>query len=154
VLAVAACVVVLLLLFATYAGMRDYTFNGVAFALDLSDAHQVDLLNKAVAILRVRLTADDVCLTGPDAGFALQCVVWANGDLWLNPEIRESSAELSSGYESSSFAADDTPRLVERSDELIIRFNDTLEQKIRGANAHCIGHALEIFHMGSAILPR
>jgi hypothetical protein len=129
-----------------YVSVSDYSFNGVAFEVGSTHYFQEIALQHAVRTLTEQMQAEDVCGNGPEAGVALQCIMWNNGTLWVNPRILESSTDMSSGFETSVLDRTDTPRLVSRPTAVLVAFNGTQQQWVYGKEAHCIGHAIAVFN--------
>jgi peptide deformylase len=123
----------------------DFAYGGVAFPVDLYNGFHVPALQQAVVSLATAMTADDVCVTCPEVGVALQCIMWNNGTLWLNPVVLSESREESTGFERSSMDNGAKPKRVRRPSVVLVRFNGSSQAEVTGVEAHCIGHAIELF---------
>jgi len=147
----------LFLLFLVYVVVMAFTFpsefkyDGVAYPVDTNNTVHMAAVHRAVQQLTL-LMADNVCLACPHANVALQCIVWNDGAVWLNPVVTERSDDEIAGYELPFMGENTDRKLVHRSAHLIVRHDGDVLEKVTGGAAHCVDFSWELFDGTHGIL--
>ncbi len=144
VLVVSAIAVVTVLRYVSFGG---YAYTGVAFEVRIGNSRDEAVLRTSVEQLK-KVMVENVCLSCPHVGVALQCIVWNDGRVWTNPVILERSAEESEGYETaySDNSALSEPKLTRRAASLRVRHDSGKVEDLEGGEAHCLAHCMELFY--------
>jgi peptide deformylase len=140
---ISGCILLALLVVVSYL-RTDFIYDGVAFPVDTSDSRQLALVKQTAQMLTM-LMADNLCLACPHNRVALQCIVWNDGAVWLNPVVLERSDGDIAGYETPFMADESERRLVHRAASLTIRHDDDVIEVVTGGAAHCAQFCLDLF---------
>lgn len=130
---------------------QEFHYDGVAYPVDVNSTLHMAAVNRAVQQLTL-LMADNICLACPHANVALQCIVWNDGAVWLNPVVTERSEDEIEGYELPFMGATKDRKLVHRSAHLVVRHDEDVMEKVTGGAAHCVDYSWELFDGTHGIL--
>jgi peptide deformylase len=126
-------------------------YDGIAHPVDMTNSFHRSRLRQTVTLLTL-LMGDNVCLACPHQNVALQCIVWHDGTVWINPEVVERSDEEIAGYETPFMGDDEDKRLVHRSASLVVKHDDNVLEKVTGGAAHCVDFSIGLFDGSRGIL--
>lgn len=122
------------------------TFARPVNPLRYSDARYVESAVKRLLLQFQTLEhADAICLSCPYVGVALQCIVWPNGTVWLNPEV---AARLGTivGMESRFGAAQgDTLVMATRAKEIVVHHSYGAIATVTDGEAACVEYMIDLF---------